>query len=120
MVTKKPSPISQNVARKVRATTHFTLHDGFAEALTKVTTDTVARAVSERDRQLKFDDLIALTIKEANANSHTLTPTAFATVVNEILNQLVSDNILEGVLPPPERVIAMVRRHLHAEKTVPQ
>lgn len=102
-----------------RASTGFTLNDGFNDALRKAAANQVARVQAQRDRQAKIDDLVVSAIRAANeaAGDTKITVTELAEAVNLILAQLVEEGVVSGVLPSAERVRGLVKKAVADHQT---
>lgn len=112
MTGRKNASAPNKSPRRSRASTGFTLTDGFDDALRKAAADQVARVQAERDRQAKIDDLVVSAIRAANdaAGDTRITVAELADAVNLILAQLVEEGVVGGVLPPAERIRGLVKK----------
>lgn len=112
MTGRKNASVPSKSPRRSRASTGFTLADGFDDALRKAASDQVARIQAERDRQAKIDDLVVSAIRAANdaAGNTKITVAELADAVNLILAQLVKEGVVAGVLPPAERIRELVKK----------
>lgn len=99
-------------AVRQRASTRFSPADDFDAALAAAAGRHVGETLDRRRRQMKLDELVVRAIRAANAVEHDLSVAEFAKTITAMLTDLVSNGIVDGVLPSDTRLAAIVAGHI--------